>query len=550
MFEDAHLTRFFSLLSLFTFFMFILVASDNFLVLFVGWEGIGICSFLLISFWQTRIAATKSALKAIVLNRLGDASFIAAVSLLFLIFKSVDFAVIFQLVPFVAHSYFSFLIFNFSYLEVISILLVIAAVGKSAQLGLHGWLPEAMEGPTPVSALIHAATLVTAGVFLIIRCSPILEYAPSTLNFILIIGGLTCVFGSTVACAQNDIKRIIAFSTTSQLGYMFFCCGLSAYNVALFHLLNHGFFKALLFLGAGAIIFSISHQQDTRKFGGLIVFLPFIYSSFLISLLALIGFPFLSGFYSKELIIELSFSAFNLNSFFIFWISSISAFLTAFYATRCLYLTFLIKNNGFKFLIQDILVIGNGIFFAFFILILGSIFSGLWFRDLLIGPGSLFFCNSILNSSNYVLFDYEYQNWFIKITPLLGTLLGVFISFFFNSFLSFCFEKSKYNHFNLIFSTSSFDFLFFKLFFKLKVFFNHKWFLDFVLNNYFAFFLLKHSYQTCYKVIDKGVLEILIINSISCSSQNLSRCSIKQQNGFIYTTICLLFISLILSFSF
>jgi len=175
-----------------------------------------------------------------------------------------------------------------------------------------------MEGPTPVSALIHAATLVTAGVFLIIRCSPIFEYAPFTLNFVLILGGLTCIFGSTVACAQNDIKRIIAFSTTSQLGYMFFACGLSAYNVSLFHLLNHGFFKAFLFLCAGAIIHLISHEQDIRKLGGLIVFIPFVYSAFLVSLLALIGFPFLSGFYSKEVIIELSFSAYNINGFFIY----------------------------------------------------------------------------------------------------------------------------------------------------------------------------------------------------------------------------------------
>jgi len=175
-----------------------------------------------------------------------------------------------------------------------------------------------MEGPTPVSALIHAATLVTAGIFLIIRCSPLIEYAPFTLNFVLILGGLTCLFGSTVACAQNDLKRIIAFSTTSQLGYMFFACGLSSYNVALFHLFNHGFFKALLFLCAGAIIFSVSHEQDVRKFGNLILFLPFIYSAFVISLLALIGFPFLSGFYSKELIIELAYSSYSINSFYVY----------------------------------------------------------------------------------------------------------------------------------------------------------------------------------------------------------------------------------------
>ncbi len=265
-----------------------------------------------------------------------------------------------------------------------------------------------MEGPTPVSALIHAATLVTAGIFLIIRCSPIIEFAPFTLNFILIIGGLTCIFGSTVACAQNDLKRIIAFSTTSQLGYMFFACGLSSYNVALFHLLNHGFFKALLFLCAGGIIFALSHEQDIRKLGGLITFLPFIYSSFLISLLALIGFPFLSGFYSKELIIELAFSSYNINSFFIYWISSISACLTAYYGGRCLYLTFLTNSNSFKVFIQNILVLGNSLLFSLCVLIIGSIFSGIWFKDLLVGIGSPFFGSSIFISPKYYLLDFEY----------------------------------------------------------------------------------------------------------------------------------------------
>jgi NADH:ubiquinone oxidoreductase subunit 5 (subunit L)/multisubunit Na+/H+ antiporter MnhA subunit len=252
------------------------------------------------------------------LNRVGDSAFIAACGFIFLIFKTLDFNTVFTLTPFIVGLDFQFLGCTLSYLEIISLLLVIGAIGKSAQLGLHGWLPEAMEGPTPVSALIHAATLVTAGIFLIIRCSPLIEYAPFTLNFVLILGGLTCLFGSTVACAQNDLKRIIAFSTTSQLGYMFFACGLSSYNVALFHLFNHGFFKALLFLCAGAIIFSVSHEQDVRKFGNLILFLPFIYSAFVISLLALIGFPFLSGFYSKELIIELAYSSYSINSFYVY----------------------------------------------------------------------------------------------------------------------------------------------------------------------------------------------------------------------------------------
>lgn len=547
--HDSNLVRFFSLLSLFTFFMFILVSSDNFLVLFLGWEGIGTCSFLLINFWQTRLSATKAALKAIVLNRIGDSAFIGASAFIFLVFKSVDFSVVFSLLPLLANQTFDLIFFNISYVEVISFLLVIGAVGKSAQLGLHGWLPEAMEGPTPVSALIHAATLVTAGVFLIIRCSPVIEYAPFTLNFILIIGGLTCIFGSTVACAQNDLKRIIAFSTTSQLGYMFFCCGLSAYNVSLFHLLNHGFFKALLFLCAGAIIFFISHEQDIRKFGNLIVILPFIYSCFFISLLALIGFPFLSGFYSKELIIELAYSSYNINSFFIYWISSISACLTAFYSGRCLYLTFLTSNNGFKVYIQNILIIGNSIFFALSLLVIGSIFSGLFFKDILVGVGSSFFANSIFISSNHILSDFEYISWYLKIVPLIGTFFGLFFAFLFNRLFLLYFKRNKYKNLFAIYFKDNLGSIFLSFILKLKVFFNYKWLLDFSLNNYFGIFILKHSYETCYKVVDKGILEILFISGFSFSTIKTARFLSLQQNGYIYSILSYLFISFILLLS-
>lgn len=545
--EDSNLIRFFSLLSLFTFFMFILIASDNFLVLFVGWEGIGICSFLLISFWQTRLSATKSALKAIVLNRIGDSAFIGAISFLFLILKSCDFSIVFSLVPFIVGQSFDLLAYRVAYVDIISLLFLIGAVGKSAQLGLHGWLPEAMEGPTPVSALIHAATLVTAGVFLIIRCSPIFEYSPSVLNLVLIIGGLTCIFGSTVACAQNDLKRIIAFSTTSQLGYMIFACGLSAYNVALFHLLNHGFFKALLFLCAGAIIHAISHEQDIRKFGGLINFLPFIYSAFLIGLLALIGFPFLSGFYSKEMIIELSFVSYNINSFFIYWVSTVSAFLTAFYSVRCLYLTFLTKNNSVKIIVQNILKTGNSVFFALWVLIFGSIFSGLWFKDLLIGIGSNFFNNAIYISSSHVLLDYEYISWYVKNLPLFGTILGIFIALILNILFLQYFNKSIFNkNTHLIIYKDNLGSFILNNLLKVRTFLSHKWFLDFLQNNYFGIFVLKHSYETCYKIIDKGILEILTINGLSFSVIRLSRCLIIRQNGYMYTTICLMLICLTL----
>lgn len=543
--QDFNLIKFFSLLSLFTFFMFILVSSDNFLVLFVGWEGIGICSFLLISFWQTRLSATKSALKAIVLNRIGDSAFLAAIAFLFLIFKSFDFSLIFPLIPYIVNQSFSFLFFEITYIEVISFLFVIGSVGKSAQLGLHGWLPEAMEGPTPVSALIHAATLVTAGIFLIIRCSPIFEYASFTLNVILLLGGLTCLFGSTVACAQNDIKRIIAFSTTSQLGYMFFACGLSSYNVALFHLVNHGFFKALLFLCAGAIIYATYHEQDIRKFGGLIVFLPFVYSCFLISLLALIGFPFMSGFYSKELVIELAFSSFTINSFFIFWISSISASLTSFYGFRCLYLTFLTSNNSLKIFIQNVLVVGKSIIFALILLLIGSIYSGILLQDILVGQGTNFFGSSIFIASHHILKDYEYLSWFVKNIPFFGTVGGICIALCFNRFFYFFFQKEKYKTFFLIKSQNEIGSFLLLFCIKVKLFLNQKWFLDFLYNNYFGIFILKHSYDTFYKVIDKGVLEIALNNGGCFSCLRSSRyCNIRQ-NAYVYSTICFILMCLI-----
>jgi len=545
--NDSNLIRFFSLLSLFTFFMFILVSSDNFLVLFLGWEGIGICSFLLISFWHTRISATKAALKAIVLNRIGDSAFIAGCAFVFCIFKSLDFNVVFLLVPFLSNHKIEFLSYSIPSVEIISILFVIGAIGKSAQLGLHGWLPEAMEGPTPVSALIHAATLVTAGIFLIIRCSALIEYAPFTLNLILFLGGLTCIFGSTIACTQNDLKRIIAFSTTSQLGYMFFACGLSSYNVALFHLFNHGFFKALLFLCAGAIIFSISHEQDVRKLGGLLSILPFIYSSFLISLLALVGFPFLSGFYSKELIIELAYSSYSLNSFFIYWISSMAACLTAFYSFRCLYLTFLMKNNSFKLYIQEILPIGKSILFALSILTVGSLFSGLWFRDFFSGLGSPFFNSSIFVLSSNLTPDFEYISWSMKSLPLFGTVFGICVSFLFNNLIFSLYKKSMYNVLHLVEVRKNYWHINLIVWlFKLRIFLNHKFFLDFLQNHYFGIYVLKHSYETFYKIIDKGVLEMLFINYASFSLVKISRYLNILNISYIYSIISMLFLSLII----
>lgn len=273
--HDPHLSRFMSYLSLFTFFMLILITSNNFLQMFVGWEGVGLASYLLINFWFTRIQANKAAIKAMLVNRVGDFFILLAIFALYFVFNTLDYDLIFSLSPIVTKYKISACGFSFYILDVICVLLLLGAMGKSAQLGLHTWLPDAMEGPTPVSALIHAATMVTAGVFLIIRCSFLFEFSPISLHFVTLIGSLTAFFAATVGLFQNDIKRVIAYSTCSQLGYMIFACGLSSYEVSLFHLSNHAFFKALLFLGAGSIIHAVADEQDMRKMGGLKKYCPF-----------------------------------------------------------------------------------------------------------------------------------------------------------------------------------------------------------------------------------------------------------------------------------
>jgi proton-translocating NADH-quinone oxidoreductase chain L len=316
---DPHIIRFLGYLSLFTFFMLMLVTSGNFVQLFLGWEGVGLSSYLLINFWYTRVQANKSAMKAIIVNRFGDFGIYFSLLVIFFFCKSFDFGVVFNLIQLLdAQDGITFLGFNINRVDFIVIFLFLGAIGKSAQLGLHTWLPDAMEGPTPVSALIHAATMVTAGVFVLIRSSPILEYSSSGLFLVSLIGGLTALFAGTVGLVQYDIKKVIAYSTCSQLGYMFFACGMSNYSVGLFHLFNHGFFKALLFLGAGSVIHALLDEQDMRKMGGLIKLMPLTYMAILVGSLSLTGFPFLTGFYSKEVVLEIAFSKFSINSFFIY----------------------------------------------------------------------------------------------------------------------------------------------------------------------------------------------------------------------------------------
>jgi len=539
-----------SYLSLFTFFMFVLVTSDNLVQLFLGWEGIGLCSYLLISFWNTRVQANKAALKAIVMNRVGDFGYLCGLILVYYFFRSVDFSIIFIVAPFFTDATFSFLFWDVACLDAICLCLFIGSVGKSAQMGFHTWLPDAMEGPTPVSALIHAATLVTAGVFLIVRCSPLFEFSPLVLFVILILGGLTAFFAATVAVAQNDIKKVIAYSTCSQLGYMVFICGLSYYNLSMFHLINHAFFKALLFLSAGSVIHAMSGEQDVRKYGQLVNFIPYTYSSMLIGSIALAGLPFLSGFYSKDLILEIAFSSYTVGGFFVYWLGTLSAGLTAFYSFRAVYLTFWGENMSFKYYVQNIHELPWNMGFSLFILVVGSVFSGYFLKDLFVGVGSTFWGNSIfILSKNSSHFDCEFISLFFKNLPLILSIFNIFIALVLNK-LFFSYSNSLDGLIVKGFILRKNE-EFFKnklLFWTIKIlwFLNNKWYFDYIYNYYIGFSVLKHSYETFYKLIDKGFIEICGIQGLSSITYKIALILSYQKLGYIYHSASLLIFSMCL----
>ncbi|MEE8516352.1 MAG: NADH-quinone oxidoreductase subunit L [Alphaproteobacteria bacterium] len=338
--HDPSIPRFFSYLSLFTFFMLMLVTADNFLQMYFGWEGVGLLSYLLIGFWYDRPAANAAAIKAFIVNRIGDFGFALGIMAVFLVFNSMSFDTVFAAAPAMAGKSFNFLGFEADIMTTICLLLFIGAMGMSAQLGLHTWLPDAMEGPTPVSALIHAATMVTAGVFMVVRLSPMFEYAPVALAVVAVVGASTALFAATVALTQTDIKRVIAYSTCSQLGYMFFAAGVSAYSAAIFHLATHAFFKALLFLAAGSVIHAMSDEQDMRKMGGIWRMIPLTYGLMWIGSLALAGVPVFAGYFSKDIIIEAAYAAGTGYGDYAFWLGVLVALLTAFYSWRLIFMTF------------------------------------------------------------------------------------------------------------------------------------------------------------------------------------------------------------------
>jgi len=517
--HDPHLPRFMSYLSLFTFFMLILVTADNFIQMFLGWEGVGLCSYLLINFWFSRVQANKAAIKAMIMNRIGDFCLIIGILILFVNFKSVDYATVAVLAPFFKSQTINFLNMDFDILSLVCIFLFLGAVGKSAQLGLHTWLPDAMEGPTPVSALIHAATMVTAGVFLIVRTSFLYEHAPHILEFITILGACTAFFASTVGLLQNDLKRVIAYSTCSQLGYMVFSCGLSDYAVGVFHLANHAFFKALLFLGAGAVIHAVNDEQDMRKMGGLKNLIPFTYSTMTIGSLALIGFPFLAGFYSKDMILELSYGKFTSFSHFSYFLGTFGAFLTAFYSTRLVCLTFLVKPNGYKPVIGFAKETFSNISLALCFLTIPSIFVGFYTKDMIVGVGSDFFGAAIYNSPQILhVFDAEFIEFFYKILPVALSLLGAGLSFFLYNFQ---------NHILFSVKTSV-------LGRKIYTFLNKKWFFDKIYNECFGQFFFKFGYSMSYKNIDRGTFEIIGPTGLSSVVLKTAHQLHKAQTGSLY----------------
>ncbi len=429
--HDASIPRFFSYLSLFTFAMLMLVTADNLLQLFFGWEGVGLASYLLIGFWYDRPSACAAAIKAFVVNRVGDLFFAVGIALVFALFGSIEFDAIFAAICQNQGAAYTLFGSSFRAYEVIGVLLFIGAMGKSAQLGLHVWLPDAMEGPTPVSALIHAATMVTAGVFLMARMSPLLEFAPGALSFITFIGASTALFAATIGCVQNDIKRVIAYSTCSQLGYMFIAAGVGAYQVSIFHLLTHAFFKALLFLGAGSVIHAMSDEQDIRRMGGIWKKIPLTYGVFWVGSLALAGVPPFAGYYSKDAILEAAWASHSAVGQYGFWCGLIAAFLTAFYSWRLILLTFHGAPRADAHTMDHVHESPPVMTVPLVLLAIGAAVTGWVFHEQLIGHGwEAFWGESIrIAPSNHVLENMEGVAGWVGLAPTVVGVLGIALAY-------------------------------------------------------------------------------------------------------------------------
>ncbi|WCR57799.1 NADH-quinone oxidoreductase subunit L [Wolbachia endosymbiont of Ctenocephalides felis wCfeJ] len=506
---DKGKSRFFSYLSLFTFCMIVLVMSDNFVQLFFGWEGVGLCSYLLIGFWFQKYSANNAAFKAFVVNRVGDFALLIGIFLIYYTFHSLKFSEIFDTADLLGTQNIKVFCCEFKIIHIICILLFVGCMGKSAQLGLHIWLPDAMEGPTPVSALIHAATMVTAGIFLVAKCSPLFELSSVARELIVIVGTLTAFFAATVAITQNDIKKIIAYSTCSQLGYMFIACGLSAYNIAIFHLMTHAFFKALLFLGAGNVIYTMHHEQNIQKMGNCWKKIPYTYTLMWIGSLALSGiFPF-AGFYSKDLIIEHAHGADN----FAFVVSLVVAFFTAFYSWRLLLLAFHSQKQS-KINIQEA---PKTMLIPLLILAFGSVFSGIWGANALNITSNVFWKSSLVVAN-----EHEAHNFFIKLLPTLVSIGGIILAYLIYYYQTIKQIKSKF----------------------LLKFLQNKWYFDEIYELFIVVpmgFISKLLWKCDVKAIDSfgpnGVVRLV---------SECSKSSIKLQTGYIFDYVFIMFVTLII----
>ena len=511
--NDPHKPRFMSYLSLFTFAMLTLIVSDNFLQLFFGWEGVGLSSYLLIGYWYKKNSANNAAIKAFLVNRVGDFGLAIGIFLIFFHLGTVNYQEVFRLIPEFSNVNVNFLGLEINLITLICLFLFMGAMGKSAQFFLHTWLPDAMEGPTPVSALIHAATMVTAGVFLVVRCSPIFEFSQIALNTVAIIGMITAVFAASVALVQNDIKRIIAYSTCSQLGYMFFAAGVGAYHVAIFHLFTHAFFKALLFLGSGSVIHAFNDEQDIREMGGVWKKLPYTWILMLIGTLALTGFPFLSGFYSKDAIIEFAYLKHSIVGYSATSVGIITAFLTAIYSWRLLFLTFHGKYNNKKISLEKTHESPIIMLIPLIILGIGAVLSGILFKDFFIGKDS----TSFWQDSIFFINELSHEHlplWLLLITPIIVTIaIPVSYYYFINNPKILENFKSSYN--------------------RIYNFLLNKWYFDEIYEFIFVKSLKKLG-DLFWKKGDEKTIDRFGPDGISKVVKYISNKAIKFQTGFIY----------------
>ena len=511
--DQKRVNRFMSYLSLFTFFMLVLVTSSNLIQLFVGWEGVGLCSYLLIGYWYKKESANVAAFKAFIANRVGDFAFLIGLMGIYILFGSFYFDDILPNV--LAHKDTTFSIFNFqvNYIDFICVMLFIGCMGKSAQLGLHVWLPDAMEGPTPVSALIHAATMVTAGIFLVVRCSALFELSEIALQMMTIIGALTCIFAATIAITQNDIKKVIAYSTCSQLGYMFFACGVSAYAAGMFHLVTHAFFKALLFLCAGNIIVAAAHEQDLRKMGGLWKKIPATYLLVWIGSLAIAGIPPFSGYFSKDMILEVAYMADSKYGLFAFILGLTAAFLTSFYSWRLLYLVFHGESKVKHFhKVPQIMTM------PLYILALGAIFVGYYGYNFfhVVSENSEYWGDTItvMAEPNILALAHDIPP-LIKYLPLIISLLGILFATIFYKYKKDL-PRATVNNFYKIY----------------KLFLN-KWYFDEIYQKYIIrpFVIIAGCF---YKIFDQKIIDGAGPNGAAFVARKLSRIVSLSQTGHVY----------------